>query len=176
MSTQYDDRRERLTPILGLVALTGCFLSTPSASQAATSHKVKIERGLITLDDHVHQQNAEDDRVISTAALADGYSRWTSVVAYYNPSQNGVYLVNVDGADVLTSGVTAADQPSTATIEAAIQAIIGAKTELHYAILGSVRVQRVTSTYTAPAIDLTPRPMGVRVDKKTTSTTGTAPA
>ena len=158
-----DARYEELQAVLPRTLLIGLFLLPGLDAPSSTDCPVQVTPGLAVIDGHAGQLVGDDDLDLESGTLTDGYEKWHSVVAYYNPLVNGIFLLTVSGAEVLIA--TGASQPTDAEIAAAIVAIVGAGVEYSYTVVGAALFRRST-TVTLISIDHQVRSFEIPTDRK----------
>lgn len=144
-----DARYEELQAVLPRTFLLGLFILAGIDAPTSTDCPIKVTPGVAVIDGHANQIAGEDDLDVESGTLSDGYEKWHTVVAYYNPAVNGSFLLVVSGTEATSS----AAKPTDAEIETAIEAIVGSGAEYGYTVVGSVKFSRSGSTVTLDSID-----------------------
>jgi hypothetical protein len=160
-----DTRTECLSPRLPLIALIGLCMIPAEVAQTGAALSIAVTPGTAILEDHAQQVNGRGAMTVNDGnTLAASSELISDGVIYWNPDVQGMFLVIVDGAAVLTSvGATA---PTDAEIDTAVGTDASGETYT-WARFGRVKFTRDSGTViTIAQIDHTVRPLGVDPDAK----------
>lgn len=157
-----DTRREALDGQSAAphIRLHGLRLVRAFAALSSTSLVVAMLPGEAVLDDHVQALDGRTLTAYAGETLADGYEIWASVVVYYLPATDEVYVAIVDGDVALAD---AGEAPDDATLEAALPSA-----DAVYSVAGSVRFVRSGSAVTSEVHHIS-RSFDVDPDRKETA-------